>query len=162
MPRGSTPPLSSLIANASDVEGDLDRALTDLTAAEPKQLTPADDEDAEMVVEPREAEPVAAAAPVPAKRATVLSEPEISIEDLEDEAEADHAAAARQVIEQLDFEAQGEDSGRVVAEVLKDTSSQKITMTTDHSEPEIVVEPMVAAESGPHHPRPKRQTDAPD
>ncbi len=141
LPRGSTPPLSSLIAAPTDVEGDLDRALSDLTAAEPKQLAPADDEDAERVVEPQVEEKPAPAPKVEAKRALV-SEPEISIEQLE--------------------EAAAEDSGRVVSEVLKDTSSQKITMTSDHSEPEIIVEPLVAADSGPHHPRPKRQTDAPD
>ena len=143
-PRGSTPPLSSLIASASDVEGDLDRALTDLTAEEPKQLTPADDEDAEIVVEPRGTEDLEAAVAAPTKRPPNASEPEISIEQLEDEAEAPP-----------------DDSARVV-QVLKDTSSQKITMTTEPSEPEIIVEPLVAADSGPHHPRSKRQTDTPD
>jgi hypothetical protein len=136
--RGSTPPLSSLIADARDVEGDLDRALTDLTAEEPKQLAPADDEDAEIVVEPREHEPVAAA---PAKKSPNVSEPEISIEQLEEDAAA------------------SEDSGRVVDQVLKDTSSQKITMTApEPSDPEIVV----VADSGPHQSRPKRQSDAPE
>jgi serine/threonine protein phosphatase PrpC len=134
--RGSQPP-SSLIAPPIEVEGDLDRALTDLTAA-PKQLAPADDEDAEIVVE--------------AKSSQQVSEPEISIERLEDEAAKDDSND--------DAKADG-----AVVEVLKDTSSQKITMT-DHSEPEIivepVVEPLVAADSGPHHPRPRRSTDAPE
>jgi len=51
-----------------------------------------------------------------------------------------------------------DDDGRVV-EILKDTSSQTITMTTSESEPEIVVEPHVVADSGPVHPRGKRHTD---
>jgi PPM family protein phosphatase len=166
--RGSTPPLSSLIATASDVEGDLDRALTDLTAEEPKQLAPADDEDAEIVVEPRADEPVAAAPE--AKRSPNLSEPEISIEELEEQATEstsnssnDSAGLVAEVLEELADESR-DDSAGVVNQVLKDTSSQKITMMTSNepSEPEIVVEPLVAADSGPHHPRPKRQTDAPE
>ncbi|HEX5060922.1 MAG TPA: protein phosphatase 2C domain-containing protein [Kofleriaceae bacterium] len=138
--RGSTPPLSSLIQAPTDVEGDLDRALLDLTADKKavatKQLEPADDEDAEISVEPRKDD-----TPVPkteAKRSPNLSEPEISIEALEDEADA------------------------APVEVLKDTSSQKITMTSDASDPEIVVAPLANGDSGPERPRPKRQTDQPD
>jgi serine/threonine protein phosphatase PrpC len=157
--RGSTPPLSSLIAAAVDVEGDLDRALTDLTAEEPKQLTPADDEDAEIVVEPRPEDKPTLAAVAPAKRAPHVSEPEISIEQLEDA--ADEPSDSDLDAEAAEDARLADETARVV-EILKDTSSQKITMTTDHSEPEIVVEPLVAADSGPHHPRSKRQTDTPD
>lgn len=89
--RGSTPP-SSLIAAPTEVEGDLERALTDLTAVRPASVA---DDDTPVALEP-----IPRALP---------SEPEISIERLEE-------AAA------------GDDSGRVV-EVLKDTSSQKITMS---------------------------------
>jgi serine/threonine protein phosphatase PrpC len=149
--RPSIPP-ATLIVAPKEVEGDVERALIDITAekeaisAAPKQLAPADDEDAEIVVEARSE----ASAP----QLSLQSEPEISIERLED------AAAA---------EDDGNDSvgdARVV-EVLKDTSSQKVTMSrAEPSEPEIVVEPiiepLVAADSGPHHPRPKRQTDAPE
>jgi hypothetical protein len=52
-----------------------------------------------------------------------------------------------------------DDDGRVV-EVLKDTSSQTITMSMpEESEPEIVVEPHITTDSGPVHPRAKRHTD---
>lgn len=126
--RGSTPP-SSLIAAPSEVAGELDRALTDLTAERKAEPAPANE-----VVAP----------PEPASSAP-LSEPEISIERLEDEAAASES-----------------DAGNVV-EVLEDNSSRKITMSVgDRSEPEIVIEPLVAADSGPHHPRPKRHTDTPD
>ena len=141
-PRGSTPP-SSLIAAPTEVAGEVDRALDDLRANTPpggaKQLEMAEDEDPEIVVQAKlERAPTT---PLPAHWQP-QSEPEISIERLEDAADRD-------------------ESGRVV-EVLKDTSSQKITIATDPSDPEIVVEPLVAADSGPLHPRPKRQTDAPD
>jgi hypothetical protein len=96
--RGSAP----LIAPPTEVAGEVDRAVGELESA--KRLEPADDEDAEIVVEPDR------------------SEPEISIVALESE------AAAR--------------------------------ASTAESEP--VIEPLVAADSGPHHPRPRRQTDVPD
>jgi serine/threonine protein phosphatase PrpC len=150
MARASSPP-SSLIAAATDVEGDLDRAMTDMTAERRSkrpsmQLAPVDDDDSEIVVD-SETEPE----PPPVKqpnRSLHQSEPEISIVQLEDAADND--------------DGDGEGEGRVVSEVLKDTSSQKVTITADQADPEIAVEPLVASDSGPHHPRSKRQTDAPD
>ncbi len=121
--RGSTPP-SSLIATPSEVAGDVDRALDELTTqpapVEPHRLAPADDEDAEIVVEARAAASVPASVAPPAASLPPPSEPEISIERLEEEAA----------------------SGEV--------------------EPELAVEPLVVADSGPVHPRPKRHTDAPE
>jgi serine/threonine protein phosphatase PrpC len=120
--RGSTPP-SSLIAPPREVEGELDRALTDLTA--------------DQQAEDKQPEPIVEA------RAAGQSEPEISIEQLDE--------AAR------------DDDARVV-DVLKDTSSQKITLTRpEPSDPEIVVEPLVAADSGPQqHTRAKRPSGSRD
>ncbi len=137
--RGSRPP-SSLIAPPTEVEGDLERAMTDLTADKPTA--------------PRHdlADPVAPAAGLSPREPAALrpetpppSEPEISIERLEDAAQQDEAVSDARVVE-----------------VLKDTSSQKITLSVERSDPEIVVEPLVAADSGPEPVRPRRSTDAPD
>jgi hypothetical protein len=137
--RGSRPP-SSLIAPPTEVEGDLERAMTDLTADKP--AAPRHD---------LAAKHVAPAADVPPRGPTAAydtpppSEPEISIERLEDAAQHDDAVSDARVVE-----------------VLKDTSSQKITLSVDRSDPEIVVEPLVAADSGPQPRRPRRPTDAPE
>lgn len=135
--RGTTPP-SSLIVPPSEVEGDLERALDDLTAPrrmaeEPPPLAATDTE-----VAPSDAR---------ASADLVPSEPEISIERLESAAEA---------------EADDGPSDARVIEVLKDTSSQKITLSVEVSDPEIVIEPLVAADSGPQPPRAKRSTDTPE
>jgi PPM family protein phosphatase len=127
--RGSTPP-SSPIAPPREVEGDLERALTDLTAEEQAQhaATGEADTDVGFGLEPR-------------TPASPTSEAELSIEPLEEAAP---------------------DDGRIV-DVLKDTSSQKITLTRpESSDPEIVVEPLVAADSGPQRTRAKRSTDSRD
>jgi hypothetical protein len=133
--RCSTPP-ASLFVPPTEVEGDRDRALTDLTAeasAEPRPFPAATD------AAPGAASESSGASPQ-------VSEPEISIEQLEQAADAQPGA--------------GEDG--TVVEVLKDTSSQRITLTTsERSEPELAVEPLVASNASPE-PRPKRSSDAPE
>ncbi len=95
--RGSAP----LITPPAEVAGEVERVVPPLASA--KRLEPADNEDAEIVIEPNR------------------SEPEISIAKLESDAAIARAPTA-----------------------------------------EPVPEPLVAADSGPHHPRPRRQTDVPD
>lgn len=122
-------PSAGLIVSPTEVEGDLERALEDLTA--PRRI------------------PEGAAGPARAEHDArperTASDPEISIERLEKAADAEDAPIDARVIE-----------------VLEDTSSRKITMAVEASDPEIVIEPLVAADSGPQPPRAKRSTDAPE
>jgi len=166
-PRGSTPPSGkSLIAPAAETGAAFDAAMEKITVdtgwAELPDEDASDEHEratvpvskvAESESEP-ETEIIVEAEPPPAPAAVAKrppdSEPEISITALADAAgdpSSDEPSEIEMTIE--------DDSARVV-EVVKDTSSQTITMTIDEPpEPEIVVV-QPAAESK----RAKSQTDA--
>ncbi|NVB81432.1 MAG: hypothetical protein HOV81_23760, partial [Kofleriaceae bacterium] len=136
-------PASGLIvpkAERADAEADVDRAWGEITDEREAARKTSDESQPEIIVEP--------APPPPNDSNPPLSEPEISIVELAEAAEADDEAAdnkARVVMvattETGKVTTIVEDDNARVVEILKDTSSQTITLTvTEPPEPEITVE----------------------
>jgi len=154
-PRGSTPPSEkSLISTPAQTSAALDKAMEKLTVDEMWAELPGDEEEDESKTKPEgpgrrrtpaagteiivEAEPPPL--PVDTKKAPELSEPEISITTLADAADASDASAQDDGDEPAEMVMTIEDDSAKITEVVKDTSSQTITMTVDEPpEPEIVI-----------------------
>jgi hypothetical protein len=171
-PRGSTPPTGFFVPPAETAE-ELDRALGEITGERlPPPPKPDDqNEDAEIIVETAPPPAEAAAAPAAAASSPHLSEPEIRIEEIADA--ADEALLAPPSPEETAAAPNGhaddedpvemimtvEDDSAKIVEVLRDTSSQTMSLTLEEpGEPEITIEPLVAAEDPPPVRRAKSDT----
>ena len=153
-PRGSTPPTGFFVP-PEETANELDRALGEITGERlppPPEPTNSEDSMPEIVVEAGLGGSAAAPEPAAAK-SPHLSEPEISITELAAAAGDDdvptgesNGAHAPEEPDEMIMTVDEDSAGKVV-EVLKDTSSQTMSITIEEPpEPEITIEPLVAAD----------------
>jgi serine/threonine protein phosphatase PrpC len=155
-PRGSTPPTGFFVP-PQETADELDRALGEITGERlppPPQPTSSEDSMPEIVVEKGLGGAAPTTEPAPAK-GPHLSEPEISITELaaaagEDDVPTGESNGSRPEEPDEMVMTVDEDSAGKVVEVLKDTSSQTMSITIEEPpEPEITIEPLVAADEPP-------------